>query len=121
MTHGLSFGRKGEAIAVDYLKKNNYLVLDVNFRTRAGEIDIVGEKKGVIVFFEVKARTSDIKGKPYESVTFRKLRRLQKAIYYYLKVKNASASPLRIDVISIDLNSDGTCRRLQHFENVSLA
>lgn len=121
MTHGLFFGRKGEAIAVDHLKKNNYAVLDINFRTRAGEIDIVGEKKGVVIFFEVKARTSDVKGKPYESVTLGKMRRLQKAIHYYIKSKSLQAFPLRIDVISIDLNPDGSCRQLQHFENVSFA
>lgn len=119
MNHDLSLGKKGEAIAVEYLKQNKYSVIDLNFRTRMGEIDIIGRKNGVIIFFEVKTRTSDIKGKPYESVTFGKMKRLQKAIHYYLKIKNLTDCPLRIDVISIELNSEQS-PRLQHFENLSL-
>lgn len=115
-----SFGKLGEIKARQYLKQNNYKILITNFRTRVGEIDIIGEKDGQLIFFEVKARIGDLKGKPYESITYWKLNHLKKAIYFYLVKNNLFNSKLRIDVISIEFNQDKSIKKLLHFENVEL-
>lgn len=117
MSHLSDLGKRGEAIAVEYLQDKGYHIIDANFRTRAGEIDIIAQEKEKYVFFEVKTRKGDLKGKPYEAVTFRKIKHLQAAIKYYIVQNRLVDKPLRIDVISIELKSDGSIARLRHFEN----
>jgi len=111
-------GKEGEKRALDFLLRNGYSIHDTNYRTPLGEIDIVAEKKGIVVFIEVKTRIGDKKGKPYEAITYHKIRHLKRAIQFYLMSKNKKRNPLRIDVISIELNTDKSIKKLQHFENV---
>lgn len=115
-----TFGRLGEVEACQYLKQKNYKIITTNFRTRAGEIDIIAQKDDKLIFVEVKARIGDIKGKPYESVTYWKLNHLKKAVYFYLIKNNLLNGKLRLDVISIEFFPDKTIKKLQHFENVEL-
>lgn len=93
-------GHKGEEIAVDYLKKKGYTVLHRNYRTPLGEADIIAKDKNIIVFIEVKARSSDAFGQPYEAVNHRKQEKLKKIALYYLK-HHQIESPVRFDVVSI--------------------
>ncbi|MFN3740871.1 MAG: YraN family protein [Thermodesulfovibrionales bacterium] len=93
-------GLKGEALAISYLKKKGYKILEKNYRTKFGEIDIIASKDDVVVFIEVKTRSTDAFGAPEESVTTEKQERIKKAALYYLK--NLRTIPaLRFDVISI--------------------
>ena len=81
-----SRGRRGEVLACKHLKKNKYKILEKNFRVRQGEIDIIAEdKKGVLCFVEVKARSRDDYGLPVEAVTRHKQKRLLTAAYLYLE------------------------------------
>jgi len=68
------FGKDSESLAVKYLKKQRYKILEKNYRTPVGEIDIIAKHKGVIVFVEVKARRSDRFGDPKGAVTYKKQR-----------------------------------------------
>lgn len=116
-----SIGKKGEQIALDFLRKNFYSIRETNYRTRSGEIDIIAEKKGILIFVEVKTRIGDKRGKPYEAITYHKMRHLQKAIYFYLMNKRESRYTMRIDVISIELDTDESVKKLQHFENIDVS
>ena len=99
-----SLGRKGEDIACKALKKEKYRVVGKNFRCRQGEIDIIAEdKKGVLCFVEVKARSRDDFGLPAEAVTHYKQKRLLAAAYIYLEKNNIKARDMRFDVVSVDL------------------
>jgi putative endonuclease len=120
ITPKTSLGKLGESKACQYLKSKDYRIINANFQTRLGEIDIICQKNDLLVFVEVKARIGDLKGKPYESITYWKLKHLKKAIYFYLIKKNLLNSKLRIDVISIEFNPDKTVKKLLHFENVEL-
>ena len=51
----LQFGREGESAAIAFLKENGYRILEKNFRSKLGEIDVIAEQAGVIIFIEVKA------------------------------------------------------------------
>lgn len=115
-----SLGRQGEKMAIDFLLSKGYSICETNYRTRGGEIDIIAEKNNVQIFIEVKTRTGDEKGKPYEAVTYRKVIHLQRAISFYLKEKNKKTGALRIDVISIELNPDQSIKKLQHFQNIDI-
>lgn len=116
----VSLGKLGEAVACQYLKKKNYKILTTNFKTRNGEIDIVCKKNDQLIFVEVKSRISDLKGKPYEAITSQKLKHFQKAIYYFLSQHNLFNWKLRVDVISIEFNSDRSIKKLTHFENIEM-
>ncbi len=95
------FGKKSESEAISYLKKNGYKILEKNFRTRFGEIDIIAIEKDVIVFVEVKSRKSLNYGDPKESVNLRKQRKISKVALYYLKKNNLFDCSARFDVITI--------------------
>ncbi len=76
-------GRRAERAAREYLVGRGYAVREVNFRTRFGEVDIIAEKDGCVVFVEVRARRAGGLVGPAESVTARKLRRLVQAALEY--------------------------------------
>ena len=113
-------GTLGENIASKYLQGKGHQVIDRNFRTRLGEIDIISRYQDTLIFIEVKARIDDRRGKPYEAVTPQKLAHLKKALYYYLMIKKITKEKMRIDVVSIIFNNDRSVRELRHFENVGV-
>ncbi len=96
------FGRRSERLAVEYLKRTGYRILEVNFRTHCGEIDIVAREKGTIVFVEVKARASSRFGTPKGAVTTAKQRKISMAALEYLKQSGQSTARARFDVVAID-------------------
>jgi len=110
-------GAHGEELAAKHLAEAGYRVLDRNWRWRQGEIDLVAEKAGEIVFVEVKARRSHVFGIPEEAVTRSKQRKLIRTAYAYLARRGSPDARWRIDVIALDLNAEGEVVRLEHFEN----
>jgi putative endonuclease len=100
-------GSKGELLAEAFLKKQGYRIVERNFRCKFGEIDLIGFKKGVLSFIEVKTRSSDAFGQPIDSVDKAKQRRLVRLAKYYLYKKKANdALPCRFDVVSIMMTKD---------------
>lgn len=118
-SHKGKIGKLGEKKAVDYLRKK-FNIIATNYRTKGGEIDIIAEKGETIIFVEVKSRTSDLKGKPYEAVNSFKIKHLQKAINYYLSQNKLYSFPCRIDVVSIEFAPNLTIKKFQHFENIEI-
>ncbi|OGK23323.1 hypothetical protein A3F58_02510 [Candidatus Roizmanbacteria bacterium RIFCSPHIGHO2_12_FULL_37_9b] len=118
MLHNIDIGKRGESIAKEFLRKKGYQILEQNFYTRWGEIDIIAKKNKTITFFEVKTRIGDNKGKPYESVGPAKIRRLYRPIQYFLLQNNLKNYKLSLDVISIVLNEGLSIEKINHFENV---
>ncbi len=108
-------GRRGEALACRHLLSLGYSVLDTNWRSPEGEIDVVAQDGKTIVFVEVKARTSRRFGLPEEAITRRKRSRLQQAGLAYLDDHGLGDSPWRIDVVALELAADGTPLRVEHY------
>ena len=100
------FGKESEAIAVSHLKKNGYRILERNYRSKLGEIDIIAKDKGTLVFVEVKAKRSDRFGNPKEAVTLKKQRKISQVALYYLNDTNQNRSKARFDVVAISLMQD---------------
>jgi putative endonuclease len=95
-------GETGENLAVSALLARGYAILDRRYRTKHGEIDIVGEHRGVIVFVEVRARASAEFGLAAESVTDRKKRKVTAMAVEYLARHRITNRPCRFDVVAID-------------------
>lgn len=96
-----ALGAKGEAIAAKYYQKNGYLLLNHNYRTRMGELDLILYKDGGIVFAEVKTRTNSRKAAPAEAVDARKQHRLIAAAQLYLQRSPYADAPARFDVVEV--------------------
>ena len=101
------FGRKSEALAVKYLKKNKYKILTQNYRTKLGEIDIIAKDKDTLAFVEVKARKSKDYGHPKGAVTPRKQRTIAMVALHYLKATHQSDAKARFDVVAISFAESG--------------
>lgn len=94
-------GRHGESLAVAYLEDDGYRIVDRNWRCKQGELDIVAERDGVLIFVEVKTRSSLAFGHPLEAVTARKLARIRRLIGAWCAEHRPRARSIRIDVIGI--------------------
>ena len=110
-------GASGERIASGFLRKLGYRILESNFRTPFGEIDIVARLRRVIVFVEVKSRTTSSFGPPYLSVTKIKERHIIKNALFYLKRRRIINAYWRIDIVSVKLNYDRKLESIELIEN----
>ena len=108
--HNQKLGKNGEKEACSYLKKNGWKILEKNYKTPFGEIDIIAKKDDTVAFIEVKTRLSDIFGLPSEAVTnVRKQRYIRGANYYFTgKIINCT---VRFDIIEVFQN------QINHIEN----
>lgn len=95
-------GRAGEIEASKLLKKNGYEILEMNFRTRLGEADIIAKQGEVIVFVEVKTRSDESFGAPSEAVNYKKREKYFRVATEYLLKKGLNDKPCRFDVIEIE-------------------
>ena len=99
--HKKLLGRVGEKRAVKYLKSIGYEIIETNFTTDIGEIDIIAKDKDYIVFIEVKTRSGIAFGNPSEAVNQKKREKYKKlATLYLLKTQSDNAN-CRFDVIEV--------------------
>ena len=103
-------GNRGEDTAVQFLIKNNYIILDRNFYSRFGEIDIIAKKENVLHFVEVKSGDNF---QPIYNVSKSKLQKIIKTLNLYLK-KYKLNNYYQIDVITIHKNN------IEFFKNISI-
>lgn len=111
-------GRQGEQLAAEYLELHGYEVVDRNWRCRQGELDIVAERDGVLVFVEVKTRSGIGFGLPAEAVSHEKLARLRRLAGAWCDAHQPRMRSMRLDVIGIVLQH-GQDIRLDHLTGVS--
>ena len=116
--HSQSLGRAGEAIAAGFLIEQGYAILEQNYRTPYGEIDLITRQDDVIVFVEVKTRASSSLGPPEISITRRKAEHMRSAAEYYIQQLPEVQNDWRIDALSIRMHADGSSPEIDHFENV---
>ena len=95
------FGKRSEIVVANYLKKKKYKILETNYKNDIGEIDIIAKDKDYIVFVEVKARTSEAFGHPFEAIDEEKQRKIQAVASIYLMKHKKYGTKCRFDAISI--------------------
>ena len=103
----IDLGRQGEAFAIRHLAGRGFRILRHGYRTRFGEIDLVAEEGGTLVFVEVKTRSSGNCGRPSEAVGLRKRARLIRAAQCYLLDEGVEDRPCRFDVIEVFRDAGG--------------
>ena len=96
------FGDWGEEYARRFLERKGYSILESNYRSQYGEIDLVAQEGECLVFVEVKSRRTGAFGRPEESVTEAKQQKLVQAALDYMQVKGLEEDEWRIDVVGIE-------------------
>jgi len=110
-----SLGKIGENIAIKYLKKNKYRIVEANYATKAGEIDIICENKKCIVFVEVKTRKKDSLVSGVYAVNKKKQYHIFKAASSYISAKNIKKQP-RFDIIEVEFDENNNCAQVaEHY------
>ncbi|MBW2108349.1 MAG: YraN family protein [Deltaproteobacteria bacterium] len=98
-----ALGEAGECLAVEALKKSGYKIIEINHRSRLGEIDIIARERGTLAFVEVKTRRTDGFGAPKTAVTREKQRKISMVALEYLKQTGQMDEDARFDVVAIRL------------------
>lgn len=100
-------GKIGEEIAIRFLKKKGYRILERNYVCKMGEMDVIAREKDTLAFIEVKTRTSTTFGPPQLAVNQTKQMQLSKVALYFLKEKRLEDVKARFDVVAILLRPKG--------------
>ena len=95
------YGKRSEIIASDYLKKKGYKILEVNYKNKIGEIDVIAKDGDYIVFVEVKSRLSGAFGHPFDAIDERKQQKIHAVASLYLVKNQKYGTNCRFDAISI--------------------
>ena len=96
------FGSWAESQAEHFLRRRGYRILDRHLTSRFGEIDILAVHQGALVAVEVKARRSEKFGSASESVTQKKLERIELTLSTILSQSYWEEKPVRIDIVTVD-------------------
>lgn len=100
-------GKKGEELALRFLKKRGYRIIERNYVCKMGEMDIIAKEKDTLVFVEVKTRTSTTFGLPQLAVNSSKQRQLSKVALNFFREKGLEDVKARFDVVAIFLGPKG--------------
>jgi len=119
MPYKKTLGDLGEKIAEKYLLKKGYKIIDRNYHSREGEVDLIALEKGQFVFIEVKTRSSENFGCPAEAVTYQKIKKLIKTARHFLFKTKKNSENYRIDVVSIILDKDNKRVKIKHFKSIT--
>ena len=110
-------GRTGERMAGEALIRQGYAILERNFRCQYGEIDLVAEHEGELVFVEVKTRRGTAFGRPEEAVTPRKQQKILEVASFYLDAHDCSQRSWRIDVVAVQFNQAGKFEEIRIYQH----
>lgn len=113
-----TLGKLGEEIAVEFLRKNEYQILDQNNSTKWGELDVIATKENILIFVEVKLKTSEDFGTPEEMIGKNKLIQVKRTAEMYLLNNPDIAKKYdryQIDAICIVKDTG----RITHYENIT--
>ena len=106
-------GKLGEEIALKYIISKGGKVIERNYRTKIGEVDLIVRLNGELVFVEVKSRSNINYGYPSESVDYKKKRKITNVAKYYILDNSLENLSIRFDVIEIYLNE----KKINHIAN----
>lgn len=109
-------GRFGEELAAKFLRKKRYKIVEMNYRCRMGEIDLIVENRHYLVFVEVKLRKNADFAQAMEFVDFHKQNRLKRTAMLYLS-QNETEKQCRFDVIEIYVSEDLKKPQIRHLED----
>jgi putative endonuclease len=110
-------GKLGEDAAEAFLSNRDYRILERNWRCRTGELDIIAEQAGTLIFIEVRTRrTTSRFGLAKESVDIRKQLKVKETAQFYLHRFQKYENSVRFDVIAVEISLDGVTHQIEHIE-----
>jgi putative endonuclease len=115
-------GKLGERLAADFLLKNNYEIIERNFHTRHGEIDLIVSKNHKLVFVEVKLKIGEDFGTPEEMIKKFKIKQVERTAQSFLLKKpefEKNYDSFQIDAICIVMDNERQIERINHYEDIS--
>ncbi|MEK7203041.1 MAG: YraN family protein [Patescibacteria group bacterium] len=118
MEHKQLVGKFGETLAKNYLIKRGYSLIDANIKISYLEIDIIAKYQDLLIFVEVKTRTSLTFGEADQAMTCQKTKNFKKAVEAYIISKNINSDRIRADLISIDINKDKKTAKIKHYQDI---
>ncbi len=110
-------GNFGERVAASHLESKGYEILERNYATREGEVDIIAQRGDELVFVEVRSRQGRSFGTPEESITGRKASHVRAAVAQYLQDHPDAPPNPRVDVVALELDVKGRVLRVEQIEN----
>lgn len=113
MSEQSELGKLGEALAAEFLRKKNYVILEQNYVWEKSEIDIITTQNNKIIFVEVKTRTSPYLSDPALMVPIKKWRQIMKAADFFMKERTDDLTA-QFDIISVITNKDYT--KIDHYD-----
>lgn len=116
-SYNKDIGSFGEALARDYLISKGYKILNLNFRNKFGEIDIICKKNNLLIFCEIKSRYSNSFGSPIESITCYKQKQIIKLSELYLISKKYYNFNVRYDIIEVIFNTITSSHIINHVQD----
>lgn len=118
MDNKIKIGKFGQDLSAEFLQKRGYKILSENFFTRLGELDLIAEKDGQIVFVEVKTRLGHKFGLPEEALNFDKAKKMKEAALEYLTQNNINSDNYRFDLVAVEINEAEKKAQIRHYKNV---
>jgi putative endonuclease len=110
-----ALGAMGEGFAADFIEREGYRILERNWRCKTGEIDLIADLNGELVFLEVRTRTVPGRfGVAAESVDWRKCKQVRETALYYMHSHGWHERKTRFDVIAVELNRNEELVRIEH-------
>ena len=115
-------GTAGESAAEEFLRKQRYVILEKNYRCPLGEVDIVALDGRTVVFVEVKTRTQEGYGTPFEAVDARKQRQISRTAQHYIAARRLHDRAARFDVVGVWREGDHIeCELIRNAFDVELS
>jgi len=112
-------GNRGEAAAGELLQSKGYEILERNYRSKWGEVDIIAKFREYRVFVEVKTKTGDLYGEPWEMINSHKLSQVRNMGQLWCEEMGWKGL-CRVDVVGVWLNTEGVVEKIEHWENVQM-
>lgn len=114
----IKIGKFGQDIAAEFFLKRDYKILQNNFYTRFGEIDLIAEKDGQIIFAEVKTRFGHNFGLPEDALDFGKAKKIEETALEYLTKNNINSDNYRYDLVAVEIDKEKKKAQIRHYKNV---
>ncbi len=111
-------GKFGQQLAKEYLEKKGYKILAENFHCLAGEIDLIAEKNGQLIFIEIKTRFSRNFGLPEEAVNETKRNKMEKTALVYLEKEKIKNENFRFDCLAIEIDKEEKKAKIRHHKAI---
>lgn len=118
MNYNQTVGQFGETLAKEFLESRGYKIVDLNAKKSYKEIDIIATFGKILVFVEVKTRTSFLFGSAEDAIGYKKIKNLKQGMGIYLRNNKINYEDIRLDFISVDIDRAKKKANIKHYKDI---